>query len=39
VDPNYNFVGARAIVNDQDRADSIAAIAKAYRKAEVGKRL
>ena len=30
-DPNYDFVGARAIVNDQDLAAHIAAIAKKFR--------
>jgi hypothetical protein len=33
VDPYYNFVGARAIVNDQDEADKIAKIARRYRNA------
>ena len=33
VDPNYNFVGARWIVNRQDKAVKIAKIARSYRKA------
>lgn len=32
-DPNYDFVGARWIVNGQDKAESIAKIARKYRKA------
>lgn len=32
-DPNYDFVGARAIVNDQDKAKEIADIARRYRTA------